>query len=828
MLVVDTVEPVVVSPLCRASCYGLRLDAAPSTPVHVSIECAHPLIDVEPKTVTLDSLTWQTRVFVRAKIAPRPQAATTEVSHVAGGESVCVPVEFVATAARYVMGFGFPGFRQVAVPSEPNRSLELMKKMFPRQSFDEKNHVAEDDCLGVSSDSDLDDQDKLRRGKAASILELAAGDKHSLVLTSDGQLYEASGGPLARLDLEEPQLDDLLPRRLRVCGVACGASHSAAVTTDGQVWTWGENKFGQLGLGTTKRASKPQRVDALSGAELVACGGAHTLVAVGDGELYAFGNGRTGALGLTAAEVRLPQRVDTPGRVVSISCGSLHSAVIDTRGTVLTCGADESWQLGRIEGARDIFAPVPGLKATQVSCGGAHTLLVSSRGTVYACGDNAYGQLGLGPDTARRRKPTRIWALDVDVASVSAGDAASAAVTPAGLVYVWGQRACGQLGDAGVSDVLDDLRLPSLAPTPSRCRVRRLVFGRSHTLALADLTLAAARKAHKRRLAFVRDIKGHVRFVRIFDKGDKARQNFRTSYDGRRWLRALKAHNLLSSVDYHELLAARVAARADGAIRKARLDAILKKAASSQQRADLFKVCWVDRVAALRRAQTRLGGGRAHDAFRLNAVLLLHLLGLRKAVSLRALAHGFVVVLDLALITHVETLLRQDRASRLRGGGGGGASSTSKGPAPAPPPLDDGLEEEAPPALLQPRHTRRSVFNKRCPPEAPPPPRPPSTRRRRRPRRPSSSFGVPNPTTPLVPDMLEACAPILDRYYVTNNVQLVLPPGVSEKRRSQVAARQRTRAEAERRSQVAVRQDRRTKQFHKYLRLVKEGGTCKD
>lgn len=347
--------------------------------------------------------------------------------------------------------------------------------------------------------------------------------------------------------------------------------------------------------------------------------------------------------------------------------------------------------------------------------------------------------------------------------------------------------------------------------------MRRFVLGRSHTLALADLTWAAARKAHKRWMAFVRDVKGHVRFARVFSKAEKYSSGTRTTAVAGFALSKPTTSSLSTITNSSPRASRRGRTRP---FRKARLDAILNKAASGQ-RADLFKVGWLDRVVALKRAHARLGSGRVHDAFRLNAGLLLRLLGLRRAVSLRALARGFVVLFDLAVITYVESLLRIDREWRLSGAG----------PAPAPPLDSNDVVHQKPRRKSSVVRRAVAIFKMAKCPEARPPPRPPSTTRRRRRTRPSSAFGGAD-RRPMVPDMLEACAPILVRDYVAKkDLQLSLPLDVTEKRRALLEARQRRRDEAERRERQAVQQDQRARQFDKYLRLldgVKEEGLCKD
>jgi alpha-tubulin suppressor-like RCC1 family protein len=51
--------------------------------------------------------------------------------------------------------------------------------------------------------------------------------------------------------------------------IAVGAFHNLALTEDGILWAWGNNEYGQLGIGDTQPRSQPIRVEGLSDLLLV-------------------------------------------------------------------------------------------------------------------------------------------------------------------------------------------------------------------------------------------------------------------------------------------------------------------------------------------------------------------------------------------------------------------------------------------------------------------------------------------------------------------------------------------------------------------------------
>ena len=71
------------------------------------------------------------------------------------------------------------------------------------------------------------------------------------------------------------QLAQMSGRPIR--DVQCGRCHVTALTMDGEVFAWGSNASGQLGLGTTKPHSVPQKISSLRiNIIRIACGSSHS------------------------------------------------------------------------------------------------------------------------------------------------------------------------------------------------------------------------------------------------------------------------------------------------------------------------------------------------------------------------------------------------------------------------------------------------------------------------------------------------------------------------------------------------------------------------
>ena len=77
-----------------------------------------------------------------------------------------------------------------------------------------------------------------------------------------------------------------------VVDVAIGFEHTVVVTAAGRVYSWGSNRFGQLGIQDKflKRTSVPQLVEVTSDSVVnVSAGTAHTLALTSQGIMFGWG-----------------------------------------------------------------------------------------------------------------------------------------------------------------------------------------------------------------------------------------------------------------------------------------------------------------------------------------------------------------------------------------------------------------------------------------------------------------------------------------------------------------------------------------------------------
>jgi alpha-tubulin suppressor-like RCC1 family protein len=271
-----------------------------------------------------------------------------------------------------------------------------------------------------------------------------------------------------------------------VGALAGGAGHSVAIKDDGTVWAWGDNKYGQLGNGTTNSSLVPTQVLGISGLVEVCCGDEHVLSLNSDGTVWGWGRNSAGQLadGTTATRL-VPVRAAGLSNVRTVEAGTQHNLALKADGTMWAWGQNTYGQLGNntnVTQKTPIQFPVG--PVVDIGAGATHTVAVLQDGTVWTCGDNSYGQLGTGTNLSSR-VPVKVLGLS-NVVKVTVGRRHNFAQKSDGTVWAWGENASGQLG-IGINSSAS--QIPVQVTALGNNTVELASFG-AHTLALkADGTL---------------------------------------------------------------------------------------------------------------------------------------------------------------------------------------------------------------------------------------------------------------------------------------------------------------------------------------------------
>ena len=234
--------------------------------------------------------------------------------------------------------------------------------------------------------------------------------------------------------------------------VATGESHAILIKEDGTLWSWGRNRYGQLGDGTTEDKNVPVQVAQATNWAEVAIGLRHSIALKSDGSLWAWGWNRYGQLGDgTTEDKSLPTQIGTDTDWAVVIPGLWHTMALKTDGSLWAWGWNRYGQLG--DGTTDDKnSPRQvggGADWRDVAAGGFHTVALKRDGSIWAWGNNFYGQLGDGT-TASRQVPIRIG-QDSGWVDLAAGRTHTIVLDIDGRLWSWGRNNYGQLGD-GTTD----------------------------------------------------------------------------------------------------------------------------------------------------------------------------------------------------------------------------------------------------------------------------------------------------------------------------------------------------------------------------------------
>ncbi|KAJ9591767.1 hypothetical protein L9F63_001703, partial [Diploptera punctata] len=273
--------------------------------------------------------------------------------------------------------------------------------------------------------------------------------------------------------------------------IACGRAHTLVSTNSGKLFSWGSNSDGQLGVGDIADRAAPTRVMGIQDDVIQLSAGCVSSAALtGTGQLYVWGSNSDGQLGLldTNDNVLSPTLLPFDERIVHMSCGYYHSAFVTESGSLYTFGESESGKLGLPDSLTNITTPQKVTLAAPIKsvfCGGNHTMAVTVEGEVFAFGNNFNGQLGLGVEVNQNLLPTRVIGLEGHIIrEISCGESHTAFVTSNGKLYTCGEGRHGKLCSEQENN---NQTIPVRVSKFKGYSVQKVACGGCHTMVLANV-----------------------------------------------------------------------------------------------------------------------------------------------------------------------------------------------------------------------------------------------------------------------------------------------------------------------------------------------------
>lgn len=228
--------------------------------------------------------------------------------------------------------------------------------------------------------------------------------------------------------------------------VLTAGSHQVILRADGSVWTYGDNKYGELGDGTKVSRDDLAKVTFTGDVKIkdIASGDNHVLALDVDGNVWAWGRNNYNQLGIDIGESLSPTKLDLGEKIVKIAAGYNQSFAITEENKLIAWGLNDNGQLGI--GSSDFDAMptmVQNVKGIlDIDTGKAHSTLITTNGDVYTCGNNSYG--ALSGTISKRTRFEKAEGLE-NICHISSGEHHNLALDLNGKAYAWGGNASSQI-----------------------------------------------------------------------------------------------------------------------------------------------------------------------------------------------------------------------------------------------------------------------------------------------------------------------------------------------------------------------------------------------
>jgi alpha-tubulin suppressor-like RCC1 family protein len=324
----------------------------------------------------------------------------------------------------------------------------------------------------------------------ASVKAISAGNRYTCALLAGGQVRcwglndkgQLGIASISTIGDDETPTTNVNLGGATATSISAGRNHTCAVLSGGNVRCWGNNLFGQLGIASTTNIGdneSPTTNVNLGGITVtsITAGNAHTCALLSNGNVRCWGDNFFGQLGIgnqtTIGDNEIPVTdVNLGGKTVfAIAAGEDHTCALlyptlpvapgyDVRcwgynrygqlgiGTTITIGDNEFPTTNVNLSGNAGFGAEP----VALSAGGDTSCVLLLNGNVRCWGQNAFLQLGITGgnvgDNVGENPTTNVNLGGTTASAITTGSNNSCAVLTTGAVTCWGLAGVGQLGTA--------------------------------------------------------------------------------------------------------------------------------------------------------------------------------------------------------------------------------------------------------------------------------------------------------------------------------------------------------------------------------------------
>ncbi len=190
----------------------------------------------------------------------------------------------------------------------------------------------------------------------SNIVSAVSGWYHSIALSNTGNVWAWGYNLQGQVGIGNTEIPQNSPVPLSglsdIVAVSAGGFHSLALTNTGDVLAWGHNGSGQLGLGNkTSQHYSPEIISELDDIYIVSihAGKYFSAAITNAGDVYTWGDNPYGQLGVGDMDDRtIPTLVNGISCVYDLDAGEYHIIALKDNGEIWTWGTNGYGQLGYV------------------------------------------------------------------------------------------------------------------------------------------------------------------------------------------------------------------------------------------------------------------------------------------------------------------------------------------------------------------------------------------------------------------------------------------------------------------------------------------------